>query len=70
MRRSEELTPGGFFKYRTGSPAERSATPVCFVGRKPLFHMRVNKAWALALEDQLGVRTTKAGRSLFSLPNP
>ncbi len=40
------------------------------VGRKPLLHMRVNRACASALDDQLGVSTTKAGSSLFSLPRP
>ena len=54
----------------TGSPDERSATPVCFVGRKPLLHMRVNSACAAAPEDHRGVRTTNDGRSLLSLPRP
>src|SRR4029434_7974670 len=56
--------------YRTGSPTLRNATPVNLDGRKPLFHMRVKRAWALAFDDHVGVSTTNAGRSLLTLPKP
>ncbi len=52
------------------APGAGRATPLCELGRKPLLHMRVKRAWAETLEENLGVRTTKAGRSLFSLPRP
>ena len=32
--------------------------------------MRVNRAWPLPLCGKRGVKTTKAGRSLLSLPRP
>src|SRR5579862_1467949 len=70
VRRSDGSTPSGFLRYRTGSPDPRSATPLYFVGKNPLDHMRVKSAWPLLSCGNCGVSTTNAGRSLFSLPSP
>src|SRR5215475_12145916 len=48
----------------------RNATPVNLLGKKPLDHIRVNRACAAAPLLHVGVSTTNAGRSLFSLPRP
>src|SRR5262245_19240540 len=48
----------------------RKATPVYLLGKKPLDHIRVKRAWAAAPELHVGVSTTNAGRSLLSLPRP
>src|SRR6185295_13324673 len=48
----------------------RSATPVYLLGRKPLDHIRVNRACAAAPLLHVGVSTTNAGRLSLSLPRP
>ena len=43
---------------------------MCEVGKKPLLHIRVNRACAAAFDFQFGVSTTNAGRSFVSAPSP
>ncbi len=62
-RRSPGTTPGGFFTYKTGSPLPRSFTPSNLDGKKPLVHMRVNRAWLGFLT--VGVNT-RNGRKVLA----
>jgi hypothetical protein len=60
----------GVVEEQDGVALRAQGTPLCEVGRKPLLHMRVNSACAETFGENRGVSTTKAGRSLFSLPEP
>ncbi len=62
--------PAGFDRYSTGSPVERNFTPWYCVGRKPLPHSRSYSGWSPGRPVPCETMTTKAGRSLFSLPRP
>src|SRR5678815_245635 len=58
--------PGGFERYRTGSPPLRNCTPWYTVGRNPLPQQLSPPLGPLLPE----LNTTKPGRSLVSDPSP
>ncbi len=56
-------------EHRVAGAAQGHAVVAASAGTR-CAHMRVNSAWPLLPSGKRGVKTTNAGRSLFSLPRP
>src|SRR4051812_40545810 len=63
------VTPGGFPKYKTGSPFPRRFTPWNLLGKNPLDHCLAAIGWFCPPLPN-DVITTNPGKSSDSLPSP